>query len=147
MAPAFAPTPGPCDKPRGNRECLLGIFDIDDPVSGQELLGFREKSIGDVPSFAAGAHGLGVIRLSQPLRGNEHAGIFQFLAERPNEGNICLKFLLRPPGISFKIRLPPIHHQEVFDFFYSLSRDSPRSDETALPTSPILLTPGFSSWQ
>src|ERR1039458_8238948 len=59
-------------KPRGNRNGLLGIFDVDDPVAGKELLGFRKHSVGDRFPFAAGAHEFGLTWAPQSFRGNKY---------------------------------------------------------------------------
>src|SRR5215510_3636915 len=99
----------------GDFVSLLRVLYIDDPPSGEELLGFRKWSIGDDRRTVFGC--VNDLRLVWPCKAsgcNKHARFLEFLVEIAHENHIRLEILLRPLGIPIKHFLRAAHHQHVF---------------------------------
>src|SRR5271165_5373065 len=105
--------------PRGDLLGMLRAFHIDDPVSGEKLLRFREDPIGNRLSVASRANDLGLVGERQSLGGNQHACVLEFLVEGVHISELRLQVLLRPLRVPVKIAFCARHHQNVLHGFCS----------------------------
>jgi hypothetical protein len=84
---------------------LLRTLDVDNPVAGEEFLGFREYTIGNGLPVTSRANDLGLIGKGQSFCGDENAGSLEFLTERLHESQLRLKVLLGPLGEPIELGL------------------------------------------
>src|SRR5262249_26515863 len=134
--PRDSSRPGRRRQPRGDFIRLLGAFHVNDCVSGEKLLGFREDAVrhkgrpvlntandaichNRLP-VAPGANDPGLVRESQAFGRNEHARILEFLVESMHESGLRLVVLRRPLSVPVKFGLRARQHQNVLHVFFLL---------------------------
>ena len=111
--------------PRGDPIRLLRAFHVNDPVSGEKLLGLREDPIGDRRPVASRPNDLGLVGERQAFGCDEHAGILEFLVEGVHESEMRLEVLLRPCGVPVKIGLRARHHAACTSWVFLPSISAP----------------------
>src|SRR5262249_20779489 len=102
-----------CRGPGSDPIRLLGTLHIDNPKPGEKLFGFWENPIGDRLPVLSGTNHAGLMGKRQPLGGDEHAGVLEFLVKSVHESEMRLEILLRPLGVPLKISLRARHHENV----------------------------------
>jgi hypothetical protein len=91
----------------------LRAFDVDDPVTGEVLLGFREDPVGNRLAVIPGPDQFRFGRRREPLGRNAFARRAQLLAERVHERNVPLDILLRHAQEVGIAVARAVHHQHV----------------------------------
>src|SRR5262249_46143470 len=106
LAASYSTRSGRSRSPRSDLVGLFRAFHINDPVAGQEFLGFGKNPVCDWRPVLSRTDDPGLIGKGQALGGHEHAGILEFLVECVHEGEIRLKVFLGPlhVGIKFSFR-------------------------------------------
>src|SRR5580704_1546889 len=76
---ALASRPGRTRNPSRDLVSLLRALHVDNPIASQELFRLRKYPVGDGLSVTSRANDFGLIGERQSFRGNEDAGIPEFL--------------------------------------------------------------------